>query len=127
MFRHPVIGMIVAGIAELLLAGGRDASGQSASGEPALPTVSAAVAPWRYDFALRAWGTRSEGEWGTRTFDGKELNTAALHSIVGGSADQIVGAKPLALRFQVLRKRGPKGVESVVVMRPSPSKSKPAL
>ena len=44
------------------------------------------------------------------------------------SQHQIVGVKPLVLlRFQVLRKRGPKGVESVVVMRPSPSKSKPAL
>lgn len=42
------------------------------------PVASVSVGPWSYEFTLKAWGTRSEGEWGFLTFDGKELDERSV-------------------------------------------------
>lgn len=54
----------------------------SASAQPAKePTVKLEVGSWKYDYAIRAWGTRSEGEWGVLTHAGKQLDPLTLPAL----------------------------------------------
>jgi hypothetical protein len=58
-----------------------ESSASAQSSGPVEPTVGASVGPWKHEFKLRAWGTRSEGEWGIPSFNGKEMTPETLPGV----------------------------------------------
>ncbi|HZZ80174.1 MAG TPA: protease inhibitor I42 family protein [Gemmataceae bacterium] len=70
MFRKPTLSAIASGALIIILGIRPLVNAQPAGSPAATPSAKLAVGAWQYEFAIKAWGTRSEGEWGTLTHDG---------------------------------------------------------
>lgn len=81
MSRYVLVTTLVCGVVGLHLAVRQEANAQFIPSDRVIPATTIAVGPWKYAFELRAWGTRSEGDWGALSYDGKELSPVTLPNL----------------------------------------------